>query len=314
MSPPPSGISTTLTRSGCSTRPRATYSTSSFTPLRLFLRGRAVQRRYARAGLAFGALHRLRAFTLPSGAAARGALGGRRILGGRTSRRPLGCLGRRFGAGYACAWRWGGGLGRRRGAAGAGSRWRGLGLGDTFGSRGCGGGHGAIARDALALEQPRHAVARLGPIRQPTLSLGRVDHYGRRLGARVVVPQDVQKRAVAGGAGVGHDHPIGRLLLSARAAQANSQHTCFLTVGTTGSDAWRGPARTTIPCYLQRRIRHYTARARATATWRPRRDARHSRGTYLANSGQHSCSAARGPPRAGQPPKRSGRQSRSRRC
>src|SRR5437868_9306433 len=81
--------------------------------------------------------------------------------------------------------------------------------------------------NVLRLQQPLDRVGGLRALRKPVLDLVLVELDRRRIGLRVVAPDDSDELAVAWRTRVGGDNPIDRILL--RADPRQSQLDCHLS-------------------------------------------------------------------------------------
>src|ERR1035437_9105152 len=108
-------------------------------------------------------------------------------------------------------------------------------------------------------EQRPYGVGRLRALADPVVDALLLDIDERRLGARVVVAQDFDEAAVAGGARVGHHDAEERALLGTGTAQTNRYH---LSVSFTAREA-RSPR----SWFAARAPRPRTIRGCAASAW-----------------------------------------------
>ena len=87
-------------------------------------------------------------------------------------------------------------------------------------------------------EESDDGVGRLGALREPGLRLLLVDLELDRFGARVVVPERLDRATVAGTATVGDHDAVGRLLRRADARQSDAD--CHVGCGSSSASGSRG--------------------------------------------------------------------------
>src|SRR5581483_5092289 len=75
-------------------------------------------------------------------------------------------------------------------------------------------------------DQRAHRIGRLRTLLEPEVDALFVDLHDRRLGARVVVAEDFDERAVARRARIGDHDAEERTLLGPGATKTNDDHTC----------------------------------------------------------------------------------------
>src|SRR4029077_17713246 len=76
-------------------------------------------------------------------------------------------------------------------------------------------------QDAGGAEQASHGVRRLGALRHPRLRLLGIYLEVDRLGARVVVPERLDRATVPGAPGIGYHDPVAGCLLRADARESD---------------------------------------------------------------------------------------------
>src|SRR6476646_6224189 len=80
----------------------------------------------------------------------------------------------------------------------------------------------------MTLDQRAHRIGRLRAFADPVVHALPLDVHEGRPGALVVVSEDFDERAVAGGAGIGDDDAEIRALLGTCATQTNGDHLTLL--------------------------------------------------------------------------------------